>query len=377
MSHEIRTPLTSMIGYASLLARRLEGKPRSQAQRIEEGGKRLLETLNAVLMLAKLEAGRVEVAFETIHVAAEVREVARLHQPQAEAKGLRMTVHVTPAATRVRAALDRGALNSILQNLISNAIKFTETGGVTITVDCDKNLPSDSDLDEVAAPSGWVHIHVADTGIGIAPAFLPHIFNAFHQESSGMSRLHDGIGLGLAISQQLAEKMQGTITVVSEKGQGSRFTVSFPQVLAEEPEDQSGPAELVAGSQSPCHILLVEDNEDIRKLLEALLEDRCLLTAVTNAGEAQEVVHDLMDTLEQTFDAVLVDVHLGGGPSGTDLLRILREIPAYRDVPIAALTAYALPGDRERFLQAGFDAYLRKPFTADELTEFTAQLLPR
>ncbi|MFP4439801.1 MAG: PAS domain S-box protein [Chloroflexaceae bacterium] len=377
MSHEIRTPLTSMIGYASLLSRRLEGKTRSQAQRIEEGGKRLLETLNAVLMLAKLEAGRVEVAFETIHLAAEVREVVRLHQPQAEAKGLDMTVQVTPAATRARAALDRGALNSILQNLISNAIKFTETGSVTITVDCDKTPPSDIDLNEVVAPVGWVHVHVKDTGIGIAPAFLPHIFNAFHQESSGVSRLHDGIGLGLAIAHQLAEKMQGTITVVSEKGQGSRFTVSFPQVLAEEPEDQSGPAELVAGSQSPCHILLVEDNEDIRKLLETLLEDRCLLTAVTNAREAQEVVHDLMDTLEQTFDAVLLDVHLGGGPSGTDLLRILRELPAYRDVPIAALTAYALPGDRERFLHAGFDAYLRKPFTADELTAFTAQLLPR
>ncbi len=377
MSHEIRTPLTSMIGYASLLSRRLEGKTRSQAQRIEEGGKRLLETLNAVLMLAKLEAGRVEVVFEAIPVAAEVREVARLHQPQAVAKGLRMTVQVTPAATRAYAALDRGALNSILQNLISNAIKFTETGGVTITVDCDKTPPADIDLDEALAPVGWMHVHVADTGIGIAPAFLPHIFNAFYQESSGMSRLHDGIGLGLAISQQLAEKMQGTITVVSEKGQGSHFTVSFPQVLSEQPEDETGPAEPVATSQTPCHILLVEDNEDTRKLLEALLEDRCLLTAVTNAQEAQEVVYDLIDTLEQTFDAVLLDVHLGGGASGTDLLGRLRDIPAYQDVPIAALTAYALPGDRERFLQAGFDAYLRKPFTADELTAFTAQLLPR
>lgn len=380
MSHEIRTPLTSMIGYASLLARRLEGKERSQAQRIEEGGKRLLETLNALLMLAKLEAGGVEVQFDDLHMAAEVGEIVRLYRQQAEAKNLMLTFNLKPAAVTARAHLDRGALNSILQNLISNAIKFTHRGGITVTVDLDETRMQTAATQAIPAPAGWITVHVEDTGVGIAPDFLPHIFDAFRQESTGLSRSYDGAGLGLAITKQLVEKMHGTIGVVSEKDHGSRFTVRFPQVVTELlPEVVATAPEVTAAQDTTthprCHILLVEDNEDTQKLIEALLEDRCELTIVGDALAAQAAARQMLETMGQPFDAILMDIHLGRGPNGIDALAALRTLPAYRAVPIAALTAYALPGDRERFLEVGFDAYLRKPFTADELLEFTAQLL--
>ncbi len=377
MSHEIRTPLTSMIGYGSLLAKRLKGKERTQAQRIEDGGKRLLETLNALLMLAKLEAGGVEVQFDDLHVAAEVGEIIRLYRQQAEAKGLMLTLEIKPPAAIARAHLDRGALNSILQNLISNAIKFTHVGGITVTVDLGENASHNAADEAIPAPAGWVRVHVEDTGVGIAPAFLPHIFDAFRQESTGLSRSYDGAGLGLAITKQLAEKMYGSISVISKKDQGSRFTISFPQAVT---DNLIRARQVVAATPvaAPvrCHILLVEDNKDTQELIKALLEDRCIVTTAASFQEARDVVYDLMETIGQVFDAVLVDINLGGGFSGIDLLAALRTLPIYHEVAIAALTAYALPGDRERFLEMGFDAYLRKPFTADELLEFIAQLLP-
>lgn len=375
MSHEIRTPLTAMIGYASLLARTLSGKEQQQVQRIEESGKRLLETLNAVLMLAKLEAGRVDVKVDAVPVARDVAEIVALYRPQAVTRGLRLTLHILPPAAQARAHLDRGALTSILQNLLSNAIKFTPRGGsITVTVTQDATPPALADAP--TAPDGRVYVHVADTGIGIAPEFLPHLFDPFRQESTGLSRAYGGTGLGLAITRQLVEKMDGTIDVVSVKDEGSRFTVSFPQVLQAEPLPSLEPARGVTDTFPACHMLLVEDTEDARALITAVSEERCRVTAVSSMPEAQAAIQALLDTLGQTFDAVLIDINLGGGPSGLDLLAALRTHPAYRTVPMAAVTAYALPGDRERFLAAGFDAYLSKPFTADDLLAVLAQLLP-
>lgn len=376
MSHEIRTPLTSMIGFASLLARKLEGKYRTQAQRIEQSGKRLLETLNAVLMLAKLEADRVEVKLEAIPVATEVREVARLYHQQAEEKGLALRVKVMPHAATARACLDRGALTSILQNLVANAIKFTEQGCVTVTVDAD-DVADHAEAAETPMPSqGCVHVHVEDTGIGIAPAFFPHLFDAFRQESTDASHSYGGSGLGLAITKQLVEKMQGSITVQSAKGCGSRFTISFPIADNETTQpDRAHPPEDLPNRRR-CHFLLVEDDPDTQTLIVDLLPDQCALTVAVNAEEAITAAQRVLNTTGRPFDAVLMDINLGGGPSGTDVLNMLRAIPAYRTVPIAALTAYALPGDRERFLLFGFDAYLRKPFTAEELLDLMTQLLP-
>lgn len=364
MSHEIRTPLTSMIGFATLLTQSLAGKERTLAQRIEEGGKRLLETLNAVLMLARLEANRVEITLEALSVATEVQEIIPLYQRQAEAKGLVLALDVLPAAHTAHVRLDRGALTSIIQNLIANALKFTEQGSIMVIVDADTADPP------------WVHISVEDTGVGIAPPSLPHLFDTFRQGDVDATRTQSGIGVGLAIAKQLTEKLGGTISVTSTLGYGSRFTVSFPCTEADSTQLVTQWEETVPMEHIRKHVLLVEDNADTQMLMEELLEHAWALTVAANGQEALAVAQERLDTTGQPFDAILMDIHLGGGLNGIDVLTALRALREYQTVPIAALTAYALPEDRERFLKMGFDAYLSKPFTADELFDLLAHLLP-
>ncbi|MDX1546726.1 MAG: ATP-binding protein [Rhodothermales bacterium] len=356
MSHEIRTPLTGIIGFASLLARQVQGKHRKYAQLIESSGERLKETLNSVLDLAKLEAQRVEMELEPLVLAEEVRAVVPLFLNQAQQRDLELELRVEPAAARVRARLDRGGLSSILHNLIGNALKFTDEGGVLVVVDADAES---------------VSVSVQDSGVGIDPDFMPHLFDEFRQESSGFSRTHEGSGLGLSITRRLVVLMDGTIAVESEKGRGSIFTVRFPRAERAEvmpaPAPHSPPAVLLQGLRK-TRVLLVEDNENTRFLIENLLEEDCLVTAVGSAEDA------LLRAFNSEFDLVLMDINLGQGPNGADVLRELRAMPAYRDVPVVAITAYALPGDRERFLEMGFTDYLAKPFHADELLALTARL---
>ncbi len=356
MSHEIRTPLTGIIGFASLLARQAAGKHRKYARLIESSGERLKETLNSVLDLAKLEANRVEVERDVLPVQDEVRAAVQLFQVSADDNGLDLRFETTPAGEQAAARLDRGAFGSILHNLIGNALKFTPEGYVAVRVDADADR---------------VYVHVEDSGVGIDSSFIPHLFDVFRQESTGLSRTHEGSGLGLSITQRLAHLLDGEISVASEKGQGSTFTVSFPRVEqapGEVTDDETeAPSEPVLGRRK-ARVLLVEDNEHTQYLIESLLEDTFSLTVVDNAEEA------LLEAFRTEFDMVLMDINLGQGPNGADVLRELRAMPTYRDVPIAAITAYALPGDRERFLEMGFSAYLSKPFNADELLSLTARM---
>ncbi|MFQ5569567.1 MAG: ATP-binding protein [Rhodothermales bacterium] len=358
MSHEIRTPLTGIIGFASLLARQVTGKHRKYAQLIESSGVRLKETLNSVLDLAKLEAKRVEVKLGVLKIRDEVQEVVQLFQAQAQQKALTLTFEVEPGGEEASARLDRGAFSSIMQNLLGNAVKFTDEGGVAVVLGADEDR---------------AYVRVQDTGVGIDASFMPHLFDVFRQESTGLSRTHEGSGLGLSITQRLVALMDGEIAVESEKGEGSTFTVSFPLVPFEEAIEVFGvtedvkPAPLLDGLKK-SRMLLVEDNENTQYLIESLLENEYELTIVANAEEA------LLQAFNTEYDIILMDINLGEGANGADVLRELRAMPAYRDVPIAALTAYALPGDRERFLEMGFTAYLSKPFNADELLDLTARL---
>ncbi len=356
MSHEIRTPLTGIIGFASLLARQVSGKHRKYARLIESSGERLKETLNSVLDLAKLEANKMEVDLVALDVSDEVQAVVQLFQGQAQQKDLTLSHQAAPAARDARARLDRGAFSSILHNLIGNAIKFTSEGGVFVSVEADDER---------------VYVRVQDTGVGIDPDFMPYLFDVFRQESTGLSRTHEGSGLGLSITQRLVRLLEGEIGVESQKGKGSTFTVSFPRhrpEAAEEPPEEAAAPALRLDDLPRQKVLLVEDNEHTQYLIESLLEDAFSVTVVADAEQA------LLEAFRTEFDMVLLDINLGEGPNGADVLRELRAMPAYRTVPIAAVTAYALPGDRERFLEMGFSAYLSKPFNAEELLALTARL---
>ncbi len=214
MSHEIRTPLTGIIGFADILAEEQADGPQEMAHLIRRAGERLLLTLNSVLDLAQLESGTLRLTPSAFDLVEETQALLPLFERQARERGLYLRLeHAQP---QIPATADQGALSRILTNLISNALKYTEAGGVTVRLEKTRQE---------------VVIEVADTGIGIGAAFLPHLFDAFTQESSGAARLYEGSGLGLKIVKELVDLMHGTVTAASEPGKGSAFTVRLPQPL--------------------------------------------------------------------------------------------------------------------------------------------------
>ena len=354
MSHEIRTPLTGIIGFTSHLAGRVGDHERTYVELIERSGHRLMDTLESILTLARLESGRVSMELKAHNLAEETEEIVQLFAPRAAEKGLDLSVDIAEDARSAFANLDIGAFGSILQNLIGNAIKFTAEGGVRVYV-----FLRDDDIG----------ISVTDTGIGISEEFIDHLFDPFKQESSGLSRSHEGSGLGLSIVKGLAERMYGKIEVESRKGEGSTFTLVLPRHRTDEDADR--PPISAASKREPAingaavpqnaRILLVEDNDDTRFLVESLLEDMFSIRTAADAETALQLVSD------HTFDLVLMDINLGSGPTGADVAGRIRSMEGFADVPVVAVTAYALPGDREAILEKGFDAYLSKPFTGEEL----------
>ena len=351
MSHEIRTPLTGILGFADILADEVTDPQQKEfVALIERSGERLLDTLNSVLDLAKLDAGRMDLAAEPVPLAEAARETVRLLAPLAAEKGLALVAKVEDESAR--ADLDRGALDRILTNLVGNAIKFTDRGEVRVVV---------------RGNDAQVALDVVDTGVGIGEAFLPRLFEEFQQESAGAERTHEGSGLGLAITRQLTERMDGHISVESEKGVGTTFTVVFPRSL-ERLADAAPEA-----ARTP-RVLLVDDNAETLRMAERMIESVYRVVAVDTAQEAERrAAQAALDG--DPFDALLLDINLGTMDTGEDLMRQLRMRRPYDERPIVAFTAYALPGDRERFLANGFDGYFSKPFTRETLLTALADAL--
>jgi PAS domain S-box-containing protein len=227
MSHEIRTPLTSILGFADVLGEEVDGEARHVVEMIRQSGHRLKETLTSVLELARLERESAEVSTERCDLVGRVQETLDLMQPQIESNGLDLQVR-TPSAPVVLQA-DPRVLHRVLTNLVANAIKFTEEGAIRVTVE--------RAGDEAV-------LRVSDTGIGISDEFLDQIFEEFRQESEGLTRAHEGSGLGLTITRRLVELMGGAIEAESTKGEGSTFTVRLPLDDAEEdpPDAEASPA---------------------------------------------------------------------------------------------------------------------------------------
>ena len=345
MSHELRTPLVSILGFAELLAEEPDDDVREMGTTIFRSAQRLHDTMNSVIDLAQLEGNGVAYRPETVAVGTEAERVAEQFRTAAEAKGLALRVKLD---TEAEALVDRAALQKILTVLLSNAIKFTEHGGVGLDVEADSHR---------------VVVRVSDTGVGIGEEFLPHLFDEFQQESTGMGRSYDGNGLGLAITKRLVDMMGGRIMVKSVVGEGTVFAVAFGRSWAGLPQGDGmprsadGPTVLTARPR----VLVAEDNADTRRLVERTIGEYYDVEAAPDAATALALAE------RAWFDLLLLDVNLGSGPGGVDLLRELRAIPAYAYVPALAVTAYALPGDHRRLLDAGFSGYLAKPFTRDEL----------
>jgi signal transduction histidine kinase len=212
MSHEVRTPITAILGFAQILYEEVDGDHREFVELIVQGGERLRDTLTSVLDLARLEAGGFAINRVDLDVVDLSRSVVRLFKSLAQQKGLYLEMKASQPV--IMASLDRGAMERILTNFTSNAIKFTSEGGVTINIESDAKQ---------------LRIQIQDTGIGISEEFMPHLFEEFKQESQGLDRSHEGTGLGLSITKRLSELMNGHIEVESQKGVGTTFTVVLPR----------------------------------------------------------------------------------------------------------------------------------------------------
>ncbi|MEM8488607.1 MAG: CheR family methyltransferase [Bacteroidota bacterium] len=342
MSHEIRTPLTSMIGFADYLSDKLTGQDVQFARYISESGNRLLETLNAVLRVSSMDGIEQVMRYEMLDITVEAQGVLQLFKPYAEQYSIPLKLVVEQPA---KAKLDRASFRRVLSNLLGNAIKFTPEGEVTITVNSDVNS---------------VIVEIEDTGTGITEEFLPFIFDRFSQESKGQGRAHSGCGLGLAICKNLVETMGGTIQVETEAGVGSKFTVKLPK----EPNPRTQTTQAItegttdSDEQGDRHqILIVEDNTDTQELMLLILRDKYEVTLTANASETLQVIAN------RTFDAILMDLNLGGRRTGFELIRELRKVNTYESVPVLAVSALPIGVIRKQLIREGFNGYIAKPFT--------------
>ncbi|MEM0962085.1 MAG: PAS domain S-box protein [Bacteroidota bacterium] len=554
MSHEVRTPLTGILGYADLLSEELDGVHAEFVDHIVRSGHRLLDTLSGVLDLARLEAGEVEPASKIVALSPMLQSVLEPYATTAREKGLRFDMELDPA---VGAVADPSLLEKVIERIADNAVKFTDSGGVLVTLDASDSAAPDSAAPDSAAGNGadrrQAVIRITDTGDGIDPEFMPHLFEAFRQQDSGHARSHEGSGLGLTLAHRIASLLGGRIEVSSEHPGGTAVSIRLPfaeiqvpdpaprpqtapparrhsptpanapsaespeahaqaprlepprrlvtpakapapaapagveTVAADAPSDRlgdsfdfsflAGPAsastspttralvvptsrtlatatpalptatlpdspdrpassdaprasntddmlsfrfsrpggddadagdaptpaplppttpppapasdepdpvmlirartegptipeaggtedaDVVQASDGRPAILVVEDNDDTRMLLERILRATYAVTAVADARAALQAMN------ATRFNGLVLDINLGGKETGADILRVARSLPQYKDVFAIALTAYALPGDRERLLESGFSEYVSKPFTRQALMD--------
>jgi signal transduction histidine kinase/CheY-like chemotaxis protein len=372
MSHEIRTPLNSIIGFARLLSKKPQDAESAEfVSAIRDSGENLLTIINDILDLSKIEAGMIRVDGRPFAVRELFHSVTTMFYHRVKEKGLDLSVNVAADVPEILLG-DATRLTQIVVNLISNAAKFTDTGGISIGVSSDANGGGDGNNDGGAVGGNirlWVT--VTDTGIGIRQEQLAAIFERFSQAESSTTRKYGGTGLGLTIVKELIEIQHGKIEVESEPGKGATFRFFIPyQVVAAERALADVPGDVIAARprMEGVSILVADDNRMNQRLMEHLLG---------GAGFSYDIVDDgqkAVDRLrEKKYQLVLMDIQMPV-MDGYAASRMIRE-DLRSSVPIIAMTAHAMRGEREKCLESGMNEYLPKPIDADELFRMMAKLL--
>jgi|GEM_PF-1952909 len=359
MSHEIRTPLNGVIGMTSLLKEEgLAPRAAEMVRTIASSGATLLRVIDDVLDLSKIEAGRMEIEPTGVSLEEIVRDVVALYEGHARARGIRLAAR-PPTQPAPPVVADPVRLRQVLSNLVSNAVKFTETGGVEVAWSW---LPEGEKI--------RAEILVCDTGIGIAQDALAAVFESFTQADGSVQRRYGGTGLGLAICRSIVGLMGGVISVESELGVGSAFRVELPLCVAEAPERETSGDTQRAGLRRGTRVLLAEDNEVNVLVAEGMLE---VLGCVVDVAE--DGLEALAKVAAGEYDVVLMDVQMPrcDGLEATLAIRASEQARGTPRLPVIALTANAMEDDRRRCLEAGMDGLIPKPLTLEALQTALSQ----
>jgi len=358
MSHEIRTPMNAIIGMAHLLRR--EGVSASQAERldrIDTASAHLLSTINDILDLSKIEAGKFVLEDTQVSIAGLLGNARSILAERAQAKGLRLYIRTDDFPTGLRG--DPTRLQQALLNYATNAIKFTEQGSVSLS----------ASIQEEDAESLVVRFSVEDTGVGIPAEAIPRLFNPFVQADSSTTRNYGGTGLGLAITRRLAESMGGKVGLESTPGVGSTFWYTARLLKNADQSDNALPCPELAGNAEQLirerhqgrRILIVDDEPVNLEIACFLLETTGLL--VDRAEDGLQAVERVRET---PYALIIMDMQMPR-LDGLDATRRIRQLPASATTPILAMTANAFAEDRLRCLDAGMNDFLIKPFDPDTL----------
>jgi signal transduction histidine kinase/FixJ family two-component response regulator/HPt (histidine-containing phosphotransfer) domain-containing protein len=382
IGHELRTPLAGIVGLSELLQQTpVNDEQRDYLQTLSRSAEGLLSLLNDLLDFSKIEAGKLALDSASFDVGEVLADAVAVFAPSAQQKSLRLESWIDPSVPRQLIG-DPYRLRQVLLNLVSNAVKFTDKGKVVVTVEAvAEEARSASEADTAtslalrASDQVLLRFCVRDTGIGIAADKLASIFDPFEQADRSTTRTHGGTGLGLPISARLVEMMGGQIRVDSLSGQGSTFAVTIPfRVETPGPAVPVSPPDagtVIVGPGRNLHVLVVEDNAVNRQVLTLLLEKAGHRVSLAGNGrEALEALH------REPFDLVLMDLQMPemDGLRATRLLRA-HEKAVGGHVPVVAVTANALQGERQRCLAAGMDDYLSKPIRSADLFAVIARLV--
>ncbi|MCX4239147.1 ATP-binding protein [Paraliomyxa miuraensis] len=363
MSHEIRTPMNGVLGMLQLLKdARLDQDDARYVDVAHRSAVSLLGLIDDVLDLSKIEAGKLileDVPFEPDRILAEVIE---LYAEEARSKGIELSLHVPPGPSPVVWG-DAGRLRQVVTNVLGNAVRFTAEGSVDVR----------AEWHVLGEEETRFEVSVRDTGVGMSAELQARLFTPFTQADASIARRFGGTGLGLAICQRLLETMGGSISVRSEVGKGSTFRFRVPYTLARsEPTEAPTPAPAPAWVGPEHRVLLVEDNKINQMVVQAMLGRYGLTVEVAEDGQ------QAIDQLEQSsFDLVVMDVHMPvmDGLEATRRLRSLEKAQGRRHTPVVAVTANALPEDRQACHASGMDDFIAKPFRRERLEEVLSRWL--
>jgi PAS domain S-box-containing protein len=360
LSHELRTPLTPVIGWTHMiLSGQFQSDDVSHGMRIiQKNAESLSRLINDLLDMSSILSGKMRIERAPVEIGEALREAGETVRTQAESRGVRLEVQ-TGGLGRLNVSGDRTRLVQVFWNLLNNAVKFTPEGG-RVSV-------------RLARLDGSARVEVEDTGQGIAPEFLPHVFERFRQADGSTTRAHGGLGIGLALVKSFVEAHGGSVVATSDgPGRGSRFAVMLPLIPVPVPASADGHGPLPAGepcAEEVCRVLLVEDAPDTLEMLRVVFESRGYQTTACPDAETA-----LSAAEEGRFDLVVSDIGLPR-LDGYELIRRLRALPHLGETPAVALTGYAAPKDAEAALAAGFNAHIPKPVDPSALAAEVERLL--